>query len=82
MSKEEIIIKIMKEDPTILLWQEKHLIARFNSNTNEIRRCITKARKYKKGILTNEIIINANKEQDIEENQELQEIYENEYSSP
>lgn len=73
MSKEEIIIKIMEEDPTLLLWQEKHLIERFQSNTNEIRRCITKARKCK-----NEIIILANIAQDIEEYPELKEKYKKE----
>lgn len=73
MNKEDYIIKIMKENQDILLWQEKHLIKRFNSNTSEIRKCITKAREYK-----NEDIIFAETLNDMKENPELFEIYKNE----
>lgn len=61
--KEDWIVEKFVNDVSLLLWQEKHLKARFNVTTEELRRCEGLARikvwEGHKGILTNKHILTA-----------------------
>lgn len=61
--KEDWIVEKFVNDVSLFLWQEKHLKARFNVTTEELRRCEGLARikvlEGHKGILTNKHILTA-----------------------